>query len=64
MGDVFHFKHTYLLFVSISFSLHFCSIYATFHEFEKALGVGDGLASLACCSQWGHKELDMTERLN
>ena len=27
-------------------------------------GVGDGQESLACCSPWGHKELDMTERLN
>ena len=34
------------------------------HEFEQALGVGDGQGSLACCSLWGHKELDMTERLN
>ena len=34
------------------------------HEFEKALGVGDGQGSLACCSPWGCKELDMTERLN
>ena len=33
------------------------------HEFEYALGVGDGQASLACCSSWDHKELDMTERL-
>ena len=31
------------------------------HEFEKALGVGDGQGSLVCCSPWGHKELDMTE---
>ena len=22
------------------------------HEFEKALGVGDGQGSLACCSPW------------
>ena len=28
------------------------------HEFEQALGVGDGQGSLACCSSWGHKELD------
>ena len=34
------------------------------HEFEQALGVGDGQGSLACCSPWGHKELNMTERLN
>ena len=31
------------------------------HEFEQALGVGDGQGSLACCSSWGHKELDITE---
>ena len=29
------------------------------HEFEQALGVGDGQGSLACCSPWGRKELDM-----
>ena len=28
------------------------------HEFGQALGVGDGQGSLACCSPWGHKELD------
>ena len=31
---------------------------------EQALVVGDGQGSLACCSPWGHKELDTTERLN
>ena len=34
------------------------------HEFEQAPGVGDGQRSLACCSPWGCKELDMTECLN
>ena len=34
------------------------------HEFEQTLGAGDGQGSLACCSPWGHKESDMTERLN
>ena len=34
------------------------------HEFEQALGDGDGQGSLACCSPWGHKESDTTERLN
>ena len=34
------------------------------HEFEQALGVGDGQGSLACCNPWGRKELDTTERLN
>ena len=34
------------------------------HEFEQALGVGDGQGSLACCSPWGRKESDMIEWLN
>ena len=34
------------------------------HEFESALGVGDGQGSLACCSPWGRRESDMTEWLN
>ena len=34
------------------------------HEFGWTLGVGDGQGGLACCSPWGHKESDMTERLN
>ena len=34
------------------------------HEFEQALTVGDGHGSLTCCSPQGHKESDMTERLN
>ena len=31
---------------------------------EWTLGVGDGQGGLACCDSWGHKESDMTERLN
>ena len=27
-------------------------------------GVGDGQGGLVCCSSWGRKELDMTERLH
>ena len=34
------------------------------HEFEQAQGVDDEQGSLACCSTWGHKELDTTEWLN
>ena len=34
------------------------------HEFEQVLGDGEGQRNLACCSPWGHKELDTTERLN
>ena len=33
-------------------------------ESEWTPGVGDGQGGLACCDSWGHKELDMTERLN
>jgi len=32
------------------------------HEFEQALGVGDGRGSLAYC--WGHRESGVTEGLN
>ena len=34
------------------------------HEFEQTPGDGEGQGSQACCSPWGHKELDTTERLN
>ena len=34
------------------------------HEFEQTLGDSEGQGSLACCSPWGCKELDMTEQLN
>ena len=34
------------------------------HEFEQALGDGEGQRSLACCSLWGHKESDTTGQLN
>ena len=34
------------------------------HEFEQALGDGEGQGSLACFSSWGRKESDMTEQLN
>ena len=30
------------------------------HESEQSLGDSEGLRSPACCSPWGHKELDMT----
>ena len=33
-------------------------------EFEWTPGVGDGQGGLACCSSWGHKESNTTERLN
>ena len=34
------------------------------HEFEQALGDGEGQGSLACFSSRGRKESDMTEQLN
>ena len=34
------------------------------HEFEQAVGVGDGQGGLTCYSSWGRKESDTTERLN
>ena len=34
------------------------------HESEQAPRVGDGQGSLACCSPWGLKESDASERLN
>ena len=34
------------------------------HESEWTPGVGDGQGGLVCCSSWGRKESDTTERLN
>ena len=34
------------------------------HEYEQAPGDSEGQGSLACCSPWGCKELDTTQRLN
>ena len=34
------------------------------HEFEQALGFGDGRGRLAYCSPWGRKKSDVTEWLN
>ena len=34
------------------------------HEFEQALGVGEGQGGLVCCSPLGYKHSDMTEWLN
>ena len=34
------------------------------HEFEQALGDGEGQEILAYCCPWGHKELDTAEQLN
>ena len=34
------------------------------HEFEQAPRDSEGQGSLACCSPWGRKESDTTERPN
>ena len=34
------------------------------HEFEQTLGDSEGKESLVCCSPWGYKESDTTERLH
>ena len=34
------------------------------HGFRWTPGVGVWQGGLACCGSWGHKELDMTKRLN
>ena len=34
------------------------------HEFEQTLGDGEGQGGLVCCSPWGRKESDTTERPN
>ena len=34
------------------------------HEFEQALGDGEGQGCLACCSPRGCKESDTTEQFN
>ena len=31
------------------------------HEFEQISGDGEGQGSLACCSPWGCRELNLTE---
>ena len=33
-------------------------------EFEQTLGDGEEQGSLACCSPWGHKGSDKTEKLD
>ena len=30
------------------------------HEFEQALGDGDGQGGLVCCSPWGHKQIRLS----
>ena len=34
------------------------------HAFEQTQGGGEGQGNLVCCCSWGHKEWDVTERLD
>ena len=34
------------------------------HELGQTLGDGEGQGGQACCSPWGHKELETTGQLN
>ena len=34
------------------------------HKSKQTPGDSEGQGSLACCSPWGHRKFDMTERLN
>ena len=34
------------------------------HELGQSPGDDEGQGGLACCSPWGHKELDMTSQLD
>ena len=33
-------------------------------DLEQAAGDSEGQGNLACCSPWGHRESDATERLS
>jgi len=41
-----------------------CHHWLNGHEFEQSPGDGEGQGNLACCSPLGHKESDVTVRLN
>ena len=41
-----------------------CHHWLNGHEYEQALEDSEEQGSLVCCSPWGRKALDMTERLN
>ena len=60
---------SYLVNILLSSFQFSCSalIFLLFKKIKRDLRnhlFGDGQGSLACCSPWGCKESDMTERLN
>ena len=54
----------YLIVVLIGISLIISIHWLNGHEFEQTQGDSGEQRSLVCCSPWGGKELDMTQRLN
>ena len=56
--------HSSILAWRIPWTVYTMGLQRDGHEFEQALGVGDGQGSLVSCSPWGPKEPDTTERLN
>ena len=42
---------------------YFTLEYYVGHEFQQTSGDSEGQGNLACCSPWGHKESETTERL-
>ena len=61
-GANFHFAFSYCSWGSQGKNTEVvCHCFLDGHEFEEALGVGDGQGSLACYSPWGHRESDTTE---
>ena len=49
------------VFTTVGSSPSFYGSIICFHEFEQALGAGDGQESLVGCRLWGHPESDTTE---
>ena len=58
------FKSYTFYFCSFTFTILYMHHQLSGHEFEQTPGDSEGQGSLACCSPWGHKVSDLTERLN
>ena len=59
MFSIFYYRFLFLFFYS---TFYIFSISTVFYLLLS--GVGDGQGSLVCCSPWGRKESDKTERQN
>ena len=56
----------FLIFNFVKIHIHMVRWHHKFNrnELEQTLGDSEGQGNLACCSPWGSKELDTTERQN